>query len=303
MKIFLSVLVLICLVQLSCQPEISGLKSKPDPVQSLSEFTEKNRSAGETFSIQGNSEISLTTSRGTKLSIPANAFATKEGKPVTGKINLFFKEIFTPAEMILNDLPTMSNDMPLESGGEFYIKATENDQPLNIKPGSRLQIEWPKTAIDMKGMQVFNGLQDADGNINWMPDNNPGNFIIDSILFSHSSLFSDNVNWINCDKFINSPTVSFTAYPGNLPVHDSTNIFIQLTGRNTVVKMSWKQGLNCFTTDKMLAMPSTIIGMCVKDGQFYVSITPCNVQDGQSITMHFSPLTESELKARLAQLH
>jgi len=156
----------------------------------------------------------------------------------------------------------------------------------------------------MSAMQVFNGVRDSKGNVNWVPNSNPGNFVVrDSSLFAASSLFCDSINLINCDKFINEPAVSFSVYPANAPSNDSTNVFVHLTGRNTVVKMNWTQGLTYFKSDKLLAVPSTIVGISVKNGQLYASLTAVNVQNGQSVTMNFSPYTEAQLKQRLSELH
>ncbi len=282
--IFLSLLVAI--VFSACQPETSFLKGKQQT--SLNDFYKNNGASAQSFTVNNLSGGVTTTSGGVKIHFPANGFITETGIPVTGSVDIAVKELFTPQDMILNNMPAMSGGLPLESGGEFQIKVTKNGQP----------------GIDMNGMQVFNGVKDTQGNINWSPNNNPGNFVVgDSTLFSHSSLFCDSVNWINCDKFYNEPTVSFSVYPAHAPSNDSTNVFVHLTGRNSVVKMNWTQGLSYFTSDKLLAVSSTIVGISVRNGQLYASLTQVNVQNGQSVTMNFSPYTEAQLKERLAQLH
>ena len=136
-----------------------------------------------------------------------------------------------------------------------------------------------------------------------VPNTSPGNVVVgDSTLFSNTNLFCDEINWINCDKFVNEPTVEFTVYPGNAPSGDSTNVFVHLTGRNTVVKMNWTQGLNYFKSNMLLAVPSTIVGISTKNGQLFASIGAANVQHGGSTAMNFVPYTEKELKDRLLKL-
>jgi len=287
----------------ACEPETSFLREKQQT--SLTNFYKDNSSPSQSFAINNLSGGVTTTSGGVKIYFPANGFVTESGTPVSGNVDIAVKEILTPQDMILNNIPAMSGGLPLESGGEFEVKVTKNGQALKLAPGNFLKMQIPRrTGINMNGMQVFNGVKDAQGNIDWSLNNNPGNFVVgDSTLFAGSSLFCDNVNWINCDKFYNEPTVSFSVYPANAPSNDSTNVFVHLTGRNSVVKMNWTQGLSYFTSDKLLAVPSTIVGISIRNGQLYASLTPVTVQNGQSVTMNFSLYTESQLKAKLAQLH
>lgn len=272
---------------------------------SLEDFYENNRSAGiQSFLVNNTSGGLMTTEKGVKIHFPANGFVTESGTPVTGNVSIAVKEILTPAEMILNNMPTMSDGKALESGGEFHIKVTKDGQSLKLAPGNYLQIAIPqRPGINMNDMQVFNGARDADGNVNWIANTNPGNFVVpDSSLFYYSNLFCDSVNWINCDKFYNEPTVQFSVYPGNAPSNDSTNVFVHLSGRNSVVRMNWTQGMSYFTSNQVLPVASTIVGISVRNGQLYASLIPVNVQDGQSVTLNFSAYTESQLRQLLAQL-
>lgn len=288
-----------------CQPETSFIREKEEVQTSLEDFYSENRTALQSFSLPASSGGMKTTSAGMKIYFPGNGFVTKDGAVVNGDVSVSVKEILTPYEMIFNNMPTTAGGLPLESGGEFQINVTKNNQELKLAPGKFLRIQMPKNnSANMNGMQVFNGVEDANGNVDWKLNTTPGNFVVgDSTLFAGSSLFSDNVGWINCDKFYNDPTVTFSVYPANAPSNDSTNVFVHLTGRNTVVKMSWTQGLSYFRSDKLLAVASTIIGISIKNGRLFASLTPVNVKDGESITMNFTQYTEKQLKEKLNQLH
>src|SRR5688572_19945863 len=114
---------------LSCQKEISYVRDN-----SLS-------SSNKTFSFQNTTPAELTTPTGLKIWIPANAFVNSGGAPVTNNITLQVKEILLPDAMILNRKPTMSNGLPLESGGEFYLRATSGNQELRLAPGVLINME------------------------------------------------------------------------------------------------------------------------------------------------------------------
>ena len=299
----ISYCLLVALWLTACQPE--NFLVPEEEQTSLADFYTDNRSGVQAFTVSSSTGGVMTTAHNVKIHFPANGFVTESGSPVSGMIDIKVKEILTPQEMIFNNMATMSGGLPLESGGEFRVSASKNGQSLKLGAGKFLQIQIPTVSgVSMSRMQVFNGVANAKGEVDWKLNTDPGNFVVrDSTLFAGSSLFCDSINWINCDKFINEPTVTFSVYPANAPSNDSTNVFVHLTGRNTIVKMNWTQGMSYFRSDKLLAVPSTIVGISIKNGRLYASLTPVSVQDGQSVTMDFSPYTEAQLKERLNQLH
>lgn len=297
------IFITVAVTSVSCQPEHSYLGKQTDVAKSITDFHSKHRNDLQVVTVNASNGGLISGSKGAKFFLPSNAFVNASGSAVSGNIQVEIKEIYNPMEMILNNMPTTSDGKLLESGGEFQIKVTQNNQPLKLAPGNFIKISLPKVGVDMKDMQVFKGVEDAAGSVNWVLNNNPGNFVVgDSTLFSNSNLFSDDINWINCDKFINEPTVEYTVYPGNAPSGDSTNVFIHLTGRNTVVKMNWVQGLSYFKSNMLLAVPSTVVGISTRNGELFASINTVNIQNGGSVTMNFLPYTEKQLKDRLSKL-
>ena len=292
------------LLLLSCQRELSySTTQAAGVVKSVTDFHAKNRKDQQVFTFNSASSSILSASKGAKLHLPSNGFVTQNGNPVSGNIEVSVKEIYTPMEMIFNNMPTTSNGRLLESGGEFQIMISQNNAPLKLAPGNFIKIGIPNIGRAMQGMEVFNGVENAIGEVNWVVNPKPGNFVVgDSLLYSNTNLFSDEINWLNCDKFINEPTVDFTVNPGNAPSGDSTNVFVHLTGRNTVVKMNWVQGLSYFKSNMLLAVPSTIVGISTKKGELFASVSAANIQNGSSVTMNFLPYTEQQLKNRLSQL-
>ena len=302
MKNIIYLLSVAAVVLTACEPEISFHDEKTQT--SLTDFYKSNRSSGQSFSVSSISGGTVTTAHGSIIHLPAGGFVMQDGTPVTGNVDIAVKEIVTPAEMILNNMPTVSNGKPLESGGEFRITASKNNQPVKLAPGNILRIEIPDRAnVNMNNMKVFNGKTNSQGEVDWTVNNDPGNFVVrDSMMFAKSSLFCDSIEWINCDRFINEPTVHFDVYPGNAPSNDSTNVFVHLTRRNSIVKMNWTQGLSYFKSDNLLAVQSTFIGISIRNGKLFAAIMPVLVRNNQSVTLNFSPYTEAQFKEKIAQL-
>ncbi|MGZ5135451.1 MAG: hypothetical protein ACXWCG_09890 [Flavitalea sp.] len=303
MKKLSGLFITLAILIFSCEPERSYVAKETDVNNTVTDFHAKQRKEQQIFSVDASNSGVISAFQGARLFLPPNGFVTLNGSPVSGNIQVSVKEIYTPMEMIFNNMPTTSNGRLLESGGEFEIVVSQNNTPLKLAAGNFVKIGIPNKGINLQGMQVFKGVVDASGKVDWVVNSNPGNLVVgDSLLFSNTNLFSDEVNWINVDKFINDPTVEFTVYPGNFPSGDSTNVFVHLTGRNTVVKMDWVQGLSFFKSDMLLAVPSTIVGISTKNGQLFASVTPVNIQGGSSVTMNFLPYSEQQLKDRLSKL-
>lgn len=119
------------------------------------------------YSIQGNKDTILTSKKGTLISISANTFQNKNGEIVTGKIQIELIEAFNTSDFLLHNLQTTTSDSILQSGGMFFIDATENKEPLRIRDGMSLAIETKTNRKDPK-MSLFSGSIE-NNTIDWTP--------------------------------------------------------------------------------------------------------------------------------------
>jgi hypothetical protein len=299
MKHFLSLLAVAALLY-ACQKEVSSAESLKTVQVSLPQFFKNNTAPIHRFTATASDFISFTTAKGTDVQFPDNAFVTLNNVPVTGAVEIEIKEIFTPGEMILNNTPTMSNGAPLVSGGEFFVRARQNNEVLKLAPGKYIRISVrPPVGADMEGMQVFNG-DTSTGTLNWILNSNQGNVVTRDSGLSYVSLFADSLQWLNIDKLIDEPQITYTVNPGNTPNVDSTAIFVHLTGRKSV--FSFPAGANSFTSDNLIAARATLVGICVVDGKLYYAMQPVVMQNGGSATLTFTQIEEDALKQKLATL-
>ncbi|MBO9728099.1 MAG: hypothetical protein J7623_05620 [Chitinophaga sp.] len=128
----------------------------------LAELFSKNAPKFEHFTIDGAAGGTITTSKGTKYNIPANAFMTANGGLVYGPVDISIKEMTNVSEMILADKPTMtSNGQLLVSFGEFFVKAAQNNQDLSLRPkndtGKGIRVQVPAKPRD----NVANGVKEV----------------------------------------------------------------------------------------------------------------------------------------------
>lgn len=281
----------------SCQSEIEDTPSSQRVPGNVQQFFSDKAVKGQRFTANSASVINLSTLKGHKVFFNPNSFVTLSGQPVTGNVDIEVKELTTPAEMILSDRPTVSNGRILESGGEFHIRATSNGQELRLAPGAFVRIDLPASSGNMQGMQVFNGRVTPDSSINWVLNTNGNNVVRADTFGINPALFADSLQWLNVDKFMNQPQITFTVKPGNCPDIDSTRTFIHLTGRRSIVRYSSDM------SDKLIAAPATVVSICVRNGILYASIFPVNMQNGGSATLNFLPISVDVLELKLKALN
>jgi hypothetical protein len=104
---------------------------------------------------------------GTTALIPADAFVFEDGSPVTGSVEIKMTEVTRKQDLLLGHLPTISNGKMLVSGGVVNLEAMSEGKALRMGPGKTVFIQFPRGFED--GMELFSGVPDAQGNMNWEP--------------------------------------------------------------------------------------------------------------------------------------
>lgn len=122
----------------SCKKGADAVLPPQKDGKKLTEFFDKYQRGFETYTVDAAAGGIITTSKGTKLTIPAGAFKKPNGTLVTsGNVKVKVLDIIKPSDMLLNNIPTITTDgAMLESFGEIRVDATLNDTvlALNDKP-------------------------------------------------------------------------------------------------------------------------------------------------------------------------
>ncbi len=121
-----------------------------------------------TFDINTERDTSINTEYGIKFFIPKNCFVDSFENLVNGNIKIEVKEAMKPADFVLGNLTTTSDNKTLQSGGMFYIQATLNGSNLSINKDKSIDVSVP-SQNKFPDMLVFEGQKDSSS-INW---NNP----------------------------------------------------------------------------------------------------------------------------------
>jgi len=95
---------------------------------------------------------------------PAN-LETFDGQPLGETIDVELKEYCTQMDLLRGNVATVSDGQLLVSGGAYYLNMSSDGNPLRIKQGKSLEVEFPKFADEE--MELFYGQRDSLGQMNW----------------------------------------------------------------------------------------------------------------------------------------
>jgi len=219
---------------------------------------------------------------GTKIIFPPNVFANGVGATVTGNVSLAIQDILKPSSMILLNKPTLTVDgKMLESFGEIIVKASQNNNPVQLRPqqkpimvqvpiggnangGNRDIPMWDGDTVIATTLNGHNQENEATSisqsfavnkGVDWTQISGFGISTSGSTIFPLDALG----DWRNCDALYNDPRPKTTilGYFGNLFNTETGNsysgidpsvLFFKTAGTNTIVKL-YNQILNA-TSDK-----------------------------------------------------
>lgn len=114
------------------------------------------------------------TAGGGALATGSQAFLELAGNtPAAGPLRLEVREVLTKADMVLSGLPTMAGPQVLESGGHYFVQATDADhRTLRLSPRVKLGLATPgpPQLATLYGMALYRAGSAASTNFNWVPN-------------------------------------------------------------------------------------------------------------------------------------
>lgn len=313
------------LLMSSCKKDILTESPLPDldNYTSVKDFYTKNQARLQTFSVNATTGGSFTCEKGTKITIPANAFVDVNGSQIHGDIKFNIKEIYDKSDMLLSNKPTSmftgidtagrATFTPLKSGGEVFIQPVVDSGKVFIQKGKNIDIAMPTPEID-GNMQAFVEKpipNDTIGQFLWQrdtvntvkADTNTLNYIYKLYSFSSNN---DQGTWCNSDSptyfpVNNQVTIKF-AQTDNFQQYN-TNVFLVFKNVKSMVHV-YSDGATGFPYDYAPNNEEcTLVAMGIKDGKVFSSFTPITITSGANINFSLKETTTDEFKTKLKTLN
>jgi hypothetical protein len=92
---------------------------------------------------------------GLEVKVPADAFETEDGKPVTGNVDVEVRTLQSPAEMIAMGLPMEARNRLIHPLFVVDVKATQGGAQLRLRTGKVLDVQWPLNPGWEKAQHLF----------------------------------------------------------------------------------------------------------------------------------------------------
>jgi hypothetical protein len=314
-KYALYVLLLLAGLASSCQKEadqIDCATPAAGPTNALQAVTAKYGVPTQLFRFDNDQTQFISSRDGASIYFDKQSFQYLDGRtlPAHAQIQLELREVLQKSDMILSATPTVSDGRPIESRGEYYLKATHNGARLGLRPGSRLNLITPIARTPaLTGMQLFFG-SDKTGNFNWIPAgaNNPSEIQtvarIDS-SFYHVILANDTLGWLNCDRFMsatNTTTVQVVAAAPDVTA-GNTLVYFVFRNLNAVMPVRLESGTNRFSAANMPeGEPITAVVIRWVNDKYYFGRQDATITPNLGLAPPLRELTEADLVSEIKRL-
>lgn len=313
MKRISSILVLAILVIAvtfnACKKEDNTVNSTTSPgtttetFTSLADFFNRYGVHNQTYTIDGVAGGSFTSPQGTVVSIPANAFRTIGGLPVTGSVTITFKDIYKKSDMMLAQMGTMNiNGQALVSGGEFNIKAEQGGAQVLLASGKKIAFAAPTalTGGTDTSMTGYTGVDTAGSNTYvWQPNLDSISTYTTSYLFSLPQFSYPSATWINCDHPVTSTYTNLTFHPTDTTSLYSTRIFVFLTSINTNIELYPGYPWNYAP----LGYQATMVAIGERNGKLYSSFVPITITSNLTVNFTLTQTTSAAFITYITSLN
>ncbi|MEO5572558.1 MAG: hypothetical protein ABIT08_06680 [Bacteroidia bacterium] len=289
-----------------------------DHYVSLLDFYDYNGVKSRFFTINASSGGNFTTQQGTVVTIPAYAFINNTGDSVYGNVTIEFKDIYKKSDMLLSDKNTAQYGYgsPIKSAGEFYIRASVNNQPvlMNYFGSKVIRVTQPALLAEMDpAMEAFIGVQGVDDPLLWRNDSVPGSVTPDSTLpgyiftlYQFSPIQSDSGTWCNSDNqiyFAAYPQVILTMHQTNVEDYN-TDVFLVFKTVKSIVHVYKDNASGNYPYNYAPdGLECTVVAIGEKDGKIYSSFTPITIINNLTVNFTMASTTTPDFKAALEALN
>lgn len=264
-----------------------------------------------------NNPVTIVSPGGLTCRFPAQCCVTASGQPVTGKVMVQLLLVKKKGDMIAAGKPTASNNRLLVSGGEMFVRLSQNGEELKLAQGKSITLKYEETQPN-QGMKVFYGDESNPDRFNWVPADSAGTSALLPVFTGNNfyELTSGQLRWINCDYFYDTTGVNRVQVVASLsPVYTNANTITYLVFNNlrSVLGMYGNAATKKFQSGLVpIGQPVTIVVISKQDNNYFLgkqtivtspNTIPNNPSSNQQL-INISPVSSSlaEIKAYLATL-
>jgi hypothetical protein len=302
-KLSLLAVSIIVLIIASCSKERIVLKPQLNSYSSPNAYLDSKKQDEQEFIIDGTGGP-IVGNQGTTIWGGKTCVRLPNGDTIDYPFTLKLVELYTPADMIYYQMPTVSASRILATDGEIRIRTFKNGTELNLLPGcAGFMVSMPNDAPVPGSRKKFYGYN-AGSIVDFTDDisaligvttSQSAFWGVDTI--GYNSII-ERFGWINCAQLAGTTSGSTLSFASN--VDDLTNvaIFAYLPATKTVMQ-AYNQSMGIIPNGSDVK----IIAIAVDaNGNLFSYYQQLNVNASQTIQVTMSQTTDAQLTALLNTL-
>lgn len=289
----------------------------PNATQLHSFFNNNVTNETQHFTINASTGGYIVGEKGTRIQIGPNSLYNASNQLVSGNVDVELVEVYDRASMVLLNKPTMGQlpdgDLStLISGGEYYLKITQNGQQVHAPNGVWVALPTQNTGNASNEMSLFDGIIDDEGDLVWNLTEDSVAVVQDSVggtWTTSYNILDGEWGWTNVDRFYNDPRPK-TVLKAKLPDgYDNTNTEVYLA---YVGEPSALASLDIFTADGFfsehyglipIGLEVHFIAVTMINGQLNYAIQSTTITNGHIEYINsFTPISQQDLAALINNL-
>jgi hypothetical protein len=216
---------------------------------------------------------------------PANSCVTDNNRPCTGTLKVEILFLRKKGEFLLNNVPTVSSNKQLISGGAFMLKIKQDDEEVKLARNVSYKVKYQPATPAEEGMKLFDGKFEGRFKFDWNLISSPPNTVNPPAVrvFTDTTrgqrtpayeLLVDRFNWINCDRFSGDTATLTNKFCVALPdsfTNQNCSVFAVFKDINSVVALAGDG------RTKQFCVPSSYKGLPI--GRVINIITIATIKD------------------------
>ena len=267
--------------------------------------------------------------QGTSVQIYRSCLTYEDGGAVTGPVRIELREVFSKSDLILNNKPTVSDRKLLVSAGALYLNANAGGKNLIITCPEGVAVSVLRQST-YPGMQVFNGLLNEKGDINWIAEETAVSENSDTIIYyeeedyyfteeeqtiiqamgeedfyegdTYFNFSASRFGWINCDAFYedNRPKSNLIVKISNpLPEDFKSRMFLVFKNMNSVLQV-YPTAPDQFESPEIPEGEEVLL-VCISANEkaIFSEIKPLTIKARQMETIDLRETSEGVLKEKI----
>ena len=246
---------------------------------------------------------------GVKLEIPASAFVTSTGAPVTGAVDLAIKGIFTKKDIILSGAPANSSGKLIATKGCVKVGASQNSQTLRVNPAANVYVNVPEpSATPVLNLKKFYAAQISvtDTNKIWRAaaDTSSITPLQDSSGNYYYHVKLDSIAWLNTGYEWDTTATKTSVSISLDSTYTATNcaVYISLNGK-LVVGALYPQGMGYYSINNIPGgINVKFVAIAIKNGTYYAAYLPALITQGFFQSMTPTATTIGDIQTQLLLL-